>query len=358
MPAVNEYLAWATGAGANVEDHADFAVDPSLLSGFGAGVARSAPANTLWRQSSVAAAALAQKIVDVTGTSMLDDGSVPNFKAGLSAMLAAVSQAAIDAAGSFGSGGIFGLTTANSPGNPLTHITITPGQCRDSLNTKNILVAAPLTKRLDQVWAAGDAAGGRDSAPALANGGTWYLFVILNPATAAVDALFSQSPTAPTLPVGYTKFRRIWAVLLEASNTNIRQYIQVGDWCKLKTRSADYAVQANGGAASYRLITVPIGIKVEAELYFQSTGTAGTYLSGIFDPDFGVPPAYGGATQWAQVRRDAFLQTPTGTYVSYVTTIVRQFTDTTGHVYTFSSDGGDVIALGVLGWRDDRGRFY
>jgi hypothetical protein len=358
MPS-NEYLAWAAGAGANIEDHPTFAADPDLADGFAAGVARSVAANTIWRQTSVAVAALAQKIVDVTATSMLDDGSVANFKAGLSAMLDAVTVAAVDAAGSFGSGGIFGMITSNAVANPTRDITISTGQCRDSTNTKNIVLAAPITKRLDQVWAEGGGLGGRDLATALANGQTWHVFVILNPANGHVDALYSQSPTAPTLPAGFTKFRRIGSIVLDAAATTIRQYLQIGDWFRYKTRSADFAAQANAGAASLRSVAVPVGIKVEAEFYFQSNGTIdnNAYLSGLFDPDFGVPPAFGGSTQWAQVRRTA-AQTPGGTQYCYGTLICRQYTDAAGHIYTFSNDGADVIALGVLGWRDDRGRFF
>jgi hypothetical protein len=260
----------------------------------------------------------------------------------------------IDTTGVNSAGSLYGLNTSNTPGLTTSSISVAVGQARDSSNSKNILVTAPIAKLLTANFAAGSGNGGRFGG-VLANGQTWFVFVILNPVTGAVDVGFDQSPTAPTMPAGYTKFRRIGAILLEAASTQIRQYIQTGDWFKLKTRSSDYAVQANGGAASFRLVTVPVGIKVEGEFYFQSTGSAQTFLSGIFDPDFGLPAAFGGATQWAQVRRDGFAHWQGG-YVSYVTTIVRQFTDTTGHVYTFSNDAGDVIALGVLGWRDDRGR--
>ena len=350
MP-TSEYKPWAYDSGANVEDPTTFNADPDRADGFVAGVARSDAANTIWRQTSVAVAALAQKIVDVTGTDMLDDGSVANFEAGLTSMLALL--------GGLGSGGMYGLITSNSVSNPTTKITITTGQCRDSTNSNNIILAAPITKDLTAAWAVGTGNGGRDTG-ALSNGQTWHVFMILNPTSGVVDALFSQSPTAPTLPVGYTKFRRIGAVILEAASTAIRLYLQTGDRFMLKLRSTDYASTANTGAVPYlRVITVPAWIKVEAYMYFQSTGTANltAYLSGIYDPDFGVPPAFGSSTQWAQVRRAGFKDTASAD-VSYGTVIATQFTDTNKQIYTFSSDSaGDVIALGVLGWRDDRGRF-
>jgi hypothetical protein len=269
-------------------------------------------------------------------------------------------QAIASGAGSVGSGSIFGLTLSNTPGNPTTRITISAGLVRDSLNAKTMVLAAPLSKRLDQAWAVGANNGGRDTG-ALANGQTWHVFAILKDADQSVDALFSQSPNAPTMPAGYTKFRRLGAIVLDAAATTIRQFVQTGDWFKYVTRSTDFANQANGGGvATLRSLAVPTGIKVEAELYFQSNGTIDNnpYLSGLFDPDMGVPAAFGGAAQWAQIRRIAS-QTPGGTQYAYGTVVCRQYTDTSGRVYTFSSDNAaDVIALGVLGWRDERGKFF
>ena len=356
----NEYLPFAYDAGANVVDPADWPTDPDRADGFQAGVARSDAANTALRQATVGVAGLAAAVILQLGGDMLDDGSVNTYRDRVLALMTSVANAAIDAAGSFGWGGIYGLSIANTPGFTTTRITASVGQCRDSTNTANLVLAAPLTKRLDAAWVVGNNEGGRD-AGALANGQTWHVFVILKDADDTVDMLFSQSPTAPTMPVGYTKFRRIGAILLEAAATTIRQFIQIGDFFMLAVRSADYAAQANGGGVPYlRTVTVPAGIKVEAIFYFQSTGTAPgdavAYLSGLYDPDFGVPPAFGGATQWAQVRRLGTWIYP-GAWNSYGTVITRQFTDTNKQIYTFSSDTNDVIALGVVGWRDDRGRF-
>lgn len=261
-----------------------------------------------------------------------------------------------------GAGAIFGLTLANAAANPTTAITISAGLTRDSTNTAGITLAAPITKVLTAPWAAGDGNGGRD-AGALANGQTWHVFAILDPDTNVVDALFSQSATAPTLPAGFTKFRRLGAVVLDAAATTIRRFRQSGDWFEYVTRSADYAAQSNGGAPFYRAVAVPAGIKVEVEFYFQSVGATGDsniYLSGLYDPDLGVPAAFGAPTQWAQIRRANFYsQTSSGNiFASYQTVIARQFTDAAAHVYTFSSDANDVIALGVIRWRDERGKFF
>jgi hypothetical protein len=146
----------------------------------------------------------------------------------------------------------------------------------------------------------------------------------------------------------------VGSFLLEAASTNIKQFIQVGDFFEFVTRSADYAVTANGsGVSYYRAVTVPIGIKTRARFYFQSTGTANTtaFLSGIYDPDLGVPAAFGGPTQWAQIRRGSQLDS-SSTALSYGTVVTEQWTDSSAHIYTFSSDNLDVIALGVIAYQD------
>lgn len=57
---------------------------------------------------------------------------------------------------------------------------------------------------------------------------TWYyIFVIRNPVTDVVAGLISASATSPTLPSGYTQFRRI-GVVYNDSGSNFLEFIQRG----------------------------------------------------------------------------------------------------------------------------------
>lgn len=78
MP-VNQFLPFGLAAGANVLSQTDWANDPERLVGFARGVARSAKANTAWRQSSFVAAALAQMMMLRSGQDMLDNGDLTAF---------------------------------------------------------------------------------------------------------------------------------------------------------------------------------------------------------------------------------------------------------------------------------------
>jgi hypothetical protein len=88
--ATNDFLPFATGAGANVLDQGDYAALAARLAGFSSGVAKSIELNKVWRQSSFIASVLAQFIADSSGEDVLDDGDGSSLQAKLRRALAAV----------------------------------------------------------------------------------------------------------------------------------------------------------------------------------------------------------------------------------------------------------------------------
>lgn len=90
-------------------------------------------------------------------------------------------------------------------------------------------------------------AGGLDTGAAANN--TWYaIHVITNATGSLVSSLFSLSATAPTLPAGYTLFRRVGWVRRDGSG-NFRFFTRTGDWVYYKTPNA-YA-SPTGAAFSF-----------------------------------------------------------------------------------------------------------
>lgn len=252
-------------------------------------------------------------------------------------------------------GSIMGLETAPNSGNPTTQIDVAVGQARDSTNTADINLEAPLTKDITAVWAAGTGVGGRDSAAALVAGDSYHVFVIYNPDDLLVDVLFSQSASNPNLPNGYTLFRRIWSLPRiggdnrPPSGTNIPFYQQWGNQCLLALANNEYTAQTGSTAATLASFLVPLGIKVEAIIYAQYNILAGaTALLRLTDPDLGVPPAFGGTDQFAQIRLS--------TAESYLTAVVYESTNTVGQLYVQSSAAGGIWAAKSRGWYDYRGQ--
>jgi len=259
-------------------------------------------------------------------------------------------------------GAISGYIVSNDATNPNTTLNISTGNCRDSTNSRNIPRSAGLIKNLFAVWAAGTNQGGRDVATAPAANQTWHVHAILNGTSGVTDVLLSQSATAPTLPAGYTHFRRILSVVLDAS-ANIKGFVQSGSYVQLKVRNAEFSATSNGIAAgTLRSMQVPLGLKLRLDVYYQSTTSGGSTtdpaFSGCYDPDVGVPNgtlATNNSARWAQVR---IQWGGSNLDLRYTTTMLQVYTNTNAQIYTASNDTGDVIAGGVVGWLDPRDSFF
>lgn len=342
--------------------NAAFSGAAAFLQVAGANVKFSVPSNSPANPSLKVGANAALPIKNYDGTDLVAGDLVAGVvyhvdvnTAGNQWRLQTLTVSALAKYASSGDGSIFGYMATNTIGSLNTHITFSAGNCRDSTNQRSIPRPAPMTKSLSAVWAAGSGNGGRDQAGAPAANETWHAFAILNDTTQITDILYSKSVAAPTLPGGYTFFRRIFSFILDAS-ANIRQFVHTGDYVALKVRGVEWVATLNSVAAgTLRDIGVPKGLKLLTDFYYQSQGVGGSApnpaFSGIFDPDVGVP-TFGTGTQWAQIRVGW-----TGAADRYQTRMVSQWTNTNAQVYTASNDTGDTIAGGVVGWWDYRGRW-
>ncbi len=102
---------------------------------------------------------------------------------------------------------INGLIQSNAAGDPTNDITISQGKCRDASDTVDMIQSGTLTKQLDALWGVGNNAGGLDTG-SIANT-KYYIWLIKRSDTGVVDALFSTSFTAPTMPTNYDYKRLI-----------------------------------------------------------------------------------------------------------------------------------------------------
>lgn len=211
-----------------------------------------------------------------------------------------------------------------------------------------IFTVAAMTKRLDAAWTAGNNGGGRD-AGAIADG-TWHCFAILNQATYVADFLYSLSATAPTLPAGFTHFRRIGSII--RAGGVIRRFIQRGDRFTYLTAIADRNSSSELGVDGTTLwaCSVPTGIKVTPMLNFQFEATTTTVRCTVS----GGSAAAGGITnQILVLRSDA-----SSLDVATAQTETLE-TDIFGRVYMRITISVGTITSGVIstyGWIDTRGR--
>src|SRR3990172_562774 len=241
-----------------------------------------------------------------------------------------------------------GWITANNGTDAAYDIDFGAGVCigtDGSGNYREMKLAATLTKQIDAAWSVGTNAGGLDTG-SVAND-TWYhLWAIMRSDTGVVDALFSLSATAPSMPANYDYRRRIGAV--RYGTATILGYTQIGDvflWDNVAV------VQANNPGTGAVLVTlqVPTGIKVGAMLDGTSYGASTTGFVGyVSSPDaVDETPARGiGQLFYYTVLGAVRVYSPIGTIMTNTSGQVRRRIN--------ASSASVDIDLGCKGWVDPR----
>lgn len=168
---------------------------------------------------------------------------------------------------------IGGMQLSNNAGDATNDIDISAGarfsDDADFSQRLHMNLAALITKRIDANWAVGTNQGGLDTG-VVANG-VYHMWAIMRVDVFpfVVDALFSLSATAPTMPANYTKKWRIGPVLREAGV--LVPFVQKRAYFRRKASPAAYDSGANPGAAAITatLPGMPTGISIDALFNWQ-----------------------------------------------------------------------------------------
>lgn len=234
-------------------------------------------------------------------------------------------------------GSIAGLTMSTA-GSSST-MTVAAGQAVDSTNTVYMSLASAMSKTTS-AWAAGTGNGGLDTG-AIANN-TWYHFYEIATTGGTVDVVFSTNATTPTLPGGYSLYRRIGSGKTNGSAQWI-QFTQFGEMFRWTAPPLDVSATAFTAYTS-TVISVPTGVQVLAFGKID-VGTGGSIIQirpvGFSDAAptaTATPLGLGGGSASTQL------------------TGWQQFTDTSAQI----SIGGNTTVntyLTTEGWFDYRGRF-
>ena len=164
--------------------------------------------------------------------------------------------------GGASAGYLFGLTLANNATDATNDIDIATGKCRDGADGTDIVLSTALTKRLDAAWAVGTNQGGLDTG-SIANT-TYHVWIIKRSDTGVVDALFSTSASAPTMPTNYDLKRRIGSIIRKSAA--ILSFRQIGDDFFLDVPVMDVDTSNPGTSAVTSTLTCPVGIVTQAKI--------------------------------------------------------------------------------------------
>jgi hypothetical protein len=165
----------------------------------------------------------------------------------------------ITLSGAQNQGMLYGLTLSNNGADVTNDIDIAVGNAASDTTPFNVMsLASTLTKRLDAAWAVGTNQGGLDTG-SIANT-TYHVWLIQRSDTGVVDALFSTSATAPTMPTNYDRKRRIGSILRESAA--IVLFFQNGDIFRRVTAATD---RNNTVPVASTLLTlsIPAGIVIQ-----------------------------------------------------------------------------------------------
>ena len=230
-------------------------------------------------------------------------------------------------------------------------MSISPGMAADSTGVAYISLSTPWSK-VTSAWAAGGGQGGIDTGTFAANS-TYYWFVIRNPTNGLVDILFSLSATAPTLPSGYTQFRRIGAMMSTSGGTWYK-FVQDGDTFLFDTPVNGTPIANPSTTAFTYLLKVPFSIRVEAIVFLAALANAGSDQAISW---------YATQTGMADVVSNVAGVTSTAAWVSGAPSTVS--IGALNYIFTSSgririrlqgSAAGTTFYVTTFGWRDSRGR--
>lgn len=242
---------------------------------------------------------------------------------------------------------------------------ITAGQACDSTGQVMMRSGGPLSKTT-AAWFIGDGQGGLDSGVIAPS--TWYHFyAIYSSILGSTDAIFSLSPSAPTLPANYNYFRRIGSAITKTGGApNWEGFVQDGDYFQWivpasqgggSTRPFDFQTTNPGTSAVTQTLAVPPGVNVLAQLKVELSnidavaGGCSMYVSDLATNDAAPMVVPGALAQIIGIQAAANATSLTG-----ATILVR--TNTTQQIrYRLNYSSANVVVIGaVTGWFDRRGR--
>jgi len=242
-------------------------------------------------------------------------------------------------AGSIVKGYIYGLTLSNY--NSTTGLSVSTGQATDSTGSVIMSLNSAITNKILQAsgsWTAGSSNNGLDTGASAVS--TCYHIFLIAKVDGTTDILFSTSVSSPTLPTGYSYFRRIGSMFSDASK-NWVQFTQ--NYNRFILTAPSHPLTAATTATTAQLVTlgnVPTGISVRPQIIVNGSAV-NTLISDPNGPD--IAP------------NSAFNTGPFDINSSALSVRPDVYTNTSAQVRYRSSSAAGTVSMWCFGWDDLRG---
>ena len=172
-----------------------------------------------------------------------------------------------------------------SYGTPNTsNLTIQPGACRDSTNTRDIVLSTAIVKNIGTTFTAGNNQGGRIGSSPASTVAWWKIYAIVN-AQGVADVAYTPVGTTLVLPTGFVASRRIGffrvSVNSQSSHSLHAQFFaHPVNGGGLRYEWDNYELDATLSAStetSLQVVGVPVGYELDAILAIANTAS-GLYI--------------------------------------------------------------------------------
>ena len=215
-------------------------------------------------------------------------------------------------------------------------------------STNLMRLPSAMTKTLS-AWVVGSGNGSLDTGSVTLS--SWYhVHLIRKDSDGTIDVLLSLSPSAPTMPSGYTSRRRIGSIRTNASS-QVVNFSQNGDVFSWDVPVLDVNATNPGTAAVTRTLTVPTGVIVSPVVAWvlnnQTTGNIAFVVTSLAQADTAPTTSlchFACVGSGASSRSNALIDAVPA--------------NTSGQVRTrLSASGASDLLIGTtFGWIDGRGK--
>ena len=162
-------------------------------------------------------------------------------------------------------------------------LTIQPGACRDSTNTRDIVLSTAINKSMLSLFTAGNNNGGRIGSSA-ANTSTWWKIYAIVTAQGVADVAYTPVGTTLVLPTGFVASRRIGFIRVSVNSQSFHFlhtlfFAYPVNGGGLRYEWDNYELDANLVAStvtSLQVVGVPVGYELDAIL--ATTGSSSLFL--------------------------------------------------------------------------------
>lgn len=165
---------------------------------------------------------------------------------------------------------INGLTSSYVNG---TTLQFSPGQAANSSNVIYMSNGSFFTKTTSS-FLAGSGNGMLDTG-SIASSNWYHTYIIANSTGSLTDFACSLSSSSPSMPSGYTFFRRIGSFLTNASS-QITLFFQIGNYFQWSPSKYDYNATCSSVKTLVSLPSIPMGIQVLADMRIAQRALSGT----------------------------------------------------------------------------------